>query len=53
MAFSIDAKKANKSYRPMAQPRYMILQNQSQKTFINIVSMTNATHETKTHYSSR
>lgn len=37
MAFSIDAKKANRNYRSMAQPRYMILQNQTDKTFINIV----------------
>lgn len=37
MAFSIDARTANKSYRAMAQPRFMILQNQSTKTFQNIV----------------
>lgn len=36
MAFSIDARKANRSFRPMAQPRYMIVAGQSAKTFENI-----------------
>lgn len=38
MAFSIDATKANRSFTPMAEPRYMILQGQSMKTFVNIVN---------------
>jgi peptidoglycan/xylan/chitin deacetylase (PgdA/CDA1 family) len=38
MAFSIDAHTANKSYRPMAQPRFMIIEGQSMKTFIAIVN---------------
>lgn len=37
MAFSIDARKANRSYRSMAQPRYMIVAGQSMKTFESIV----------------
>jgi peptidoglycan/xylan/chitin deacetylase (PgdA/CDA1 family) len=36
MAFSIDARKANTSYRPMAQPRYMIVAGQTMKTFKSI-----------------
>jgi len=38
MAFSIDARTANRSYRPMAQPRFMIVAGQSMKTFTMIVS---------------
>lgn len=41
MAFSIDAEAANKSYRPMAQPRFMIIQGQSMKTFMGIVNQAN------------
>jgi peptidoglycan/xylan/chitin deacetylase (PgdA/CDA1 family) len=37
MAFSIDARTANRSYRPMAQPRFMIVDGQTMKTFANIV----------------
>ena len=37
MAFSIDARSANKSYKPMAQPRFMIIDAQSMKTFAAIV----------------
>ncbi len=37
MAFSIDAEAANKTYRPMAQPRFMIVDGQSEKTFEGIV----------------
>lgn len=37
MAFSIDAHTANKTYRPMSQPRFMILQDQTMKTFENSV----------------
>ncbi len=36
MAFSIDARKANRSFRPMAQPRYMIVAGQSMNTFERI-----------------
>lgn len=38
MAFTIDAKTANKSYQPMAQPRFMIIQGQSMQTFAAIVN---------------
>ena len=38
MAFSIDAKTANKSYDAMSQPRYMIVEGQSMKTFMRIVN---------------
>lgn len=38
MAFSIDAQTANRNYRPMAQPRFMIIQGQSMKTFAAIVN---------------
>lgn len=37
MAFSIDARKANKSEKMMSQPRYMIVAGQSMKTFAAIV----------------
>lgn len=37
MAFSIDARTANKSYKPMAQPRFMIIDAQSMKTFTALV----------------
>lgn len=45
MAFSIDARTANKNYRPMAQPRFMIIENQSMKTFATIINGAN----TKSH----
>lgn len=38
MAFSIDARTANRNYRPMAQPRFMIVDGQSMKTFQSIVN---------------
>jgi peptidoglycan/xylan/chitin deacetylase (PgdA/CDA1 family) len=38
MAFSIDARPANRSYKPMAQPRFMIVDGQSMKTFAAIVN---------------
>ncbi len=38
IAFSIDARTANKSYRSMAQPRFMIIDQQSMKTFATIVN---------------
>lgn len=37
MAFTIDFRTANRSFRPEAQPRYMQLQSQTQKTFTSIV----------------
>jgi len=42
MAFSIDARTANKSYRSMAQPRFMIVDGQSTKTFQAIINGANA-----------
>jgi len=42
MAFSIDARTANRSYRPMAQPRFMIIEGQSMKTFASIVNRATA-----------
>ncbi|MFZ2314535.1 MAG: polysaccharide deacetylase family protein [Gammaproteobacteria bacterium] len=42
MAFSIDAKPADRDYRPMAQPRYMILESQSMKTFQTIANGANS-----------
>ena len=33
MAFSIDARTANRNFRPMAQPRFMIVEGLSVKTF--------------------
>lgn len=38
MAFSIDARDANRNYRPMAQPRFMIVQGQTMKTFAAIAN---------------
>ena len=38
MAFSIDARPANRGYRDMAQPRFMIIEDQSMQTFIGIVN---------------
>ncbi len=38
MAFTIDARTANRNYRAMAEPRFMIIQSQSLKTFANIVN---------------
>ncbi|MBA3660534.1 MAG: polysaccharide deacetylase family protein [Gammaproteobacteria bacterium] len=37
MAFSIDARTANRSFRPMAQPRFMIVDGLSMKTFTTII----------------
>jgi hypothetical protein len=42
MAFSIDARTANRSYSPMAQPRFMIIEGQSMQTFAAIVNGANA-----------
>lgn len=42
MAFSIDDSSANRSYRPMAQPRFMIIEGQSMKTFAAKVNGANA-----------
>ncbi len=41
MAFSIDARVANKNNRATAQPRFMILQSQPMKTFEGIAKLTN------------
>lgn len=38
MAFSIDYRTANRGFRPMAQPRFMILEKQSMQTFMSIVN---------------
>jgi peptidoglycan/xylan/chitin deacetylase (PgdA/CDA1 family) len=38
MAFSIDARAANRSFRPMAQPRFMIVDGLSMKSFISIAN---------------
>lgn len=46
MAFSIDARTANKNYKPMAQPRFMIIQGQSMKTFEAIVKGANVKSHT-------
>jgi len=37
MAFSIDGRPANKSEKAMTQPRYMIVQSESMKTFEDMV----------------
>jgi peptidoglycan/xylan/chitin deacetylase (PgdA/CDA1 family) len=41
MAFSIDARTANRTFRPMAQPRFMIVDGLSMKTFQAIVNSSN------------
>lgn len=38
MAFTIDYRAANRNDRPMAEPRYMIIDQESQKTFESIVN---------------
>lgn len=38
MAFTIDYRTANRSFRSMAQPRFMIVDSESQKTFEGIVN---------------
>lgn len=40
MAFSIDHRSAKRNDRPMAQPRFMIVEPQTTKTFANIVNQT-------------
>lgn len=42
IAFSIDDRKANKSEKMMAEPRFMVRENQSMKTFATLVSETPA-----------
>lgn len=37
MAFTIDYKRANRSFAPMAMPRFMIIDSQSMKTFAGLV----------------
>jgi hypothetical protein len=44
MAFSIDARAANTSYNPMSQPRFMIVDGQSEKTFEAIVGTARSKH---------
>ena len=41
MAFTINYEAANKSYRPMAEPRFMIVASQSMNTFTGIVKRAN------------
>lgn len=41
MAFSIDDHTANRSYKPMAQPRFMIIEGRSMKTFATIINGAN------------
>lgn len=41
MAFSIDDHTANKNFRPMAQPRFMIIEGRTMKTFAAIVNGAN------------
>lgn len=43
MAFSIDWKTANRSYRPEAQPRFMIIDANNMKTFSGIINSANTT----------
>ena len=38
MAFSIDYRTANRSFKPMAQPRFMIIDGQTMKTFAGIAN---------------
>lgn len=47
MAFTIDARTANQNYKPMAQPRFMIVEGQSMKTFVSIVKGANTKSEIK------
>lgn len=47
MAFSIDYKTANRNFRPMAQPRFMIVVGQTMKTFVAIVNGANHKSEIK------
>jgi len=41
MAFSIDYHVANRNYKPMSQPRFMIIEAESMKTFTSIVNGAN------------
>lgn len=47
MAFTIDAIPANRNYKPMAQPRYMIVDKLSVKTFERIASAAGTTSALK------
>lgn len=47
MAFTIDARTANRNYRPMAQPRFMIVESQNMNTFAGIVKGANKKTEIK------
>lgn len=44
MAFSIDARHANKQYRAMAQPRFMIIEDQTMQTFAAMMNGANSSH---------
>lgn len=48
MAFTIDAVPANRNYKPMAQPRYMIVDQLSVKTFERIANAAGTTSSLKT-----
>jgi len=45
MAFTIDAETANRSYRPMAQPRFMIVEPQTVKSFAAIANRASAKYQ--------
>lgn len=47
MAFTIDYKSANRGFRPMAQPRFMIIQSESMKTFAGIVGQATGPAKTR------
>jgi peptidoglycan/xylan/chitin deacetylase (PgdA/CDA1 family) len=49
MAFSIDARTANRSYKPMGQPRFMIIDAQSMKTFAAIINGANTKEHVPKH----
>lgn len=38
MAFTIDYRAANRHFKPMAQPRFMIIEKETQKTFVGIAN---------------
>ncbi len=49
MAFSIDARTANKTQRPMAQPRFMIIDAQSMQVFAGIANQAKNKTQTATN----
>lgn len=42
MAFTIDALPANRNFKPMAQPRYMIVAGLTERTFVSIANQANS-----------